>query len=226
MLPALALALSEITQPTLRRTVLLSSGMAIAVFAALWSGLGWLLVQKHFFDNWFFDAALDLLGGVAALIVTWLIFPAVVTVIASLLLDTVVSEIESRHYPGLPPARPQAWGEIVFAALRLALVAVLLNLLALPLYVFLPGINLVVFYTLNGYLLGRVYFELVALRRLQPGEAKAMRRGNAARVLLAGAVIAFLFTVPLVNLAAPVLGAAFMLHLFMRLRRDPAARFG
>jgi CysZ protein len=226
MLAALLLAIAEIGHPTLRRTVLLSVGLALLVFAALWGGLGALLVRTHLFGNWFFDAALDVLGGVAALLVTWLVFPAVVTVIASFLLDEVVAEIEARHYPALPPARPQAWNAVAFGALRLASMAIVLNLLALPLYVFLPGVNLVVFYLLNGYLLGREYFELIALRRLEPGAVKAMRRANAGQILLAGAIIAFAFALPLVNLAAPVLGAAFMLHVFQRLRRDPGRESG
>jgi len=211
--------------PILLRVVLVY-GLALLVFAALWGGLGWLLVHAHLFDNRFFDAALDVLGGVAALLVTWLVFPAVATLIASFLLDEVIAAIEARDYPALPPARPQAWAEVAFAALRLAFMAVVLNLLALPLYVFLPGVNLVVFYLLNGYLLGREYFEMVALRRLEPWAAKAMRRAHAGRVLLAGAIIAFLFALPLVNLAAPVLGAAFMVHFFQRLRRDPARESG
>jgi uncharacterized protein involved in cysteine biosynthesis len=224
MLAALARAISEITQPTLRRTVLQSVALALAVFAAMWGALGWLLVRQQVFHNWFFDTALDLLGGVAALVVTWLLFPAVATLIASFFLDRVVREIEARDYPGRPPARPQSWGEILASGVRLALAAVVLNILALPIYVLAPGINLVLFYVLNGYLLGREYFELVALRRLAPPEAAALRRRHAARVLLGGAAIAFLFTIPLVNLAAPVIGAAFMLHLFERLRRAGDSR--
>jgi CysZ protein len=223
MLAALSLALAEIAQPTLRRTVLISVGVALAVFALLWAGLGWLLLDAHFFHNWFFDTVIDVLGGLAALVVTWLIFPAVVTTAASFLLDSVVAEIEARHYPGRPPARPQSWGEMVAAGLRLALMAIVLNILALPLYLLLPGINIALFYLLNGYLLGREYFELVALRRLDPHDARRLRRLHAAKVLLAGALIAFLFSVPFLNLAAPVLGAAFMLHVFEQIRGERTA---
>jgi len=43
---------------------------------------------------------------------------------------------------------------------------------ALPLYIFVPGVNLVLFYGLNGYLLGREYFAMVAMRRLDPRERR------------------------------------------------------
>jgi CysZ protein len=97
-------------------------------------------------------------------------------------------------------------------------VAVALNLLALPLYL-LPGPNLVVFLALNGYLLGREYFELVAQRRMSPLDAARCRRAVRARVWAAGAMIAVLLMVPLVNLIAPVIAIAFMVHLFERWRR-------
>ena len=77
-----------------------------------------------------------------------------------------------------------------------------------------------VFYLLNGYLLGREYYELVSLRRLAPDRAKALRRGLRSRVFLAGVVIAFLLTLPLVNLITPIIATGFMLHVFERGRRS------
>jgi hypothetical protein len=73
------------------------------------------------------------------------------------------------------------------------------------------------FYAVNGHLLGREYFEVVALRRLDPQAARQLRRDYAGRIWLAGTLIAVTFSIPLLNLAAPVLGTAFMLHRFQRL---------
>ena len=101
-----------------------------------------------------------------------------------------------------------------------------LNLLALPLYLlllFVPPFNLFVFYLLNGYLLGREYFELVAARRLDTAGVRRLRRAYRGRLLLAGAVIAFLLTVPIVNLVTPIIATGFMLHVFEGLRRREAS---
>ncbi|HEX3500575.1 MAG TPA: EI24 domain-containing protein, partial [Stellaceae bacterium] len=98
------------------------------------------------------------------------------------------------------------------------LLGIALNLLALPAYLLLPGLNLVLFYALNGWLLGREYFELVALRRLDAGEVRLLWRAHRLRLVAGGAAIAFLLTLPLVNLAAPLIAALFMLHLVERLR--------
>jgi uncharacterized protein involved in cysteine biosynthesis len=110
-------------------------------------------------------------------------------------------------------------------ALAFAAVMLLFNLLALPFYLllmFLPPLNLFVFYLLNGYLLGREYFELVAARRFDIDGARRLRRKFRGRVLLAGVVITFLLTVPIVNLVTPVVATGFMLHVFERLRRREA----
>ena len=112
----------------------------------------------------------------------------------------------------MTPARSLGLGDSVLAALRLGGMALLLNLLALPFYL-VPGVNLLIYLALNGYLLGREYFEVVAQRRLRPAQASAQRRAARGRVWSAGLVIAALSTVPLVNLIAPVIGVAFMTHL-------------
>jgi uncharacterized protein involved in cysteine biosynthesis len=140
----------------------------------------------------------------------------------SLLLEDIARAVESRHYPGLPPPRPQGIGEQVNAALRLAAMSLLLNLLALPLYL-IPAVNVFVFYGLNGYLLGREYFELVAARRLDIADVHRLWRRYRGRLCLAGAVIAVLLSIPFVGWALPTVATAFMLHLFESLRRHEAA---
>ena len=103
--------------------------------------------------------------------------------------------------------------------LRLTTLTLLLNLLALPVYLLVPGINLFLFLALNGYLFGQGYFEVVALRRLDAGAVRGIRSRFAGRIFLSGVVIAGLFTLPLVNLVAPVIATAFMMHIFEALPR-------
>jgi CysZ protein len=153
------------------------------------------------------------------LVLSWLLFPAVVTAIMSLFLERIAVAVEALDYPGRGPPRRQRIGETIAATLRLTGLTLLLNLLALPVYLLVPGINLVLFLTLNGYLLGREYFEVVALRRLDAAAARAARSRFGLRVFLGGVMIAALFSVPLVNLVAPVIATAFMVHVFEALPR-------
>src|SRR5260370_16389920 len=111
------------------------------------------------------------------------------------------------------PPRRQPVGETVKAMLRLTTLTLVLNLVALPIYLLIPGINLFLFLALNGYLLGREYFEVVALRRFDAAAAKAARNRFGLRVFLGGVMIAALFSLPFLNLVAPVNATAFMVHL-------------
>src|SRR5437764_7678676 len=165
------------------------------------------------------ELLVNLLGGLAVVGLTWLLFPAAVTLIMSFYLERVAAAVEAVDYPGRGPPRRQSVGEIVSITLRLTLLTLLLNLLALPVYLLVPGINLFLFLALNGYLFGRGYFEVVALRRLDMGAARRVRSRFAGRIFLGGVVIAGLFALPLVNLVAPVIATAFMLHIFEALPR-------
>ena len=102
---------------------------------------------------------------------------------------------------------------------RFALVSAGVNLVALLVFL-IPGINATVFLFANGYLLGREYFELAALRYHPLAEVQAMRQAYAGRIYLAGLVIALFVAVPLLNLLTPLFATAFM----VRMHRDIAMR--
>ena len=69
----------------------------------------------------------------------------------------------------------------------------------LVLLVFVPISWPIGYLVVNGWLLGREYFELVALRRISPAAAKTMRNRRRPELLLTGIGLTFLFTLPLVN---------------------------
>ena len=187
-------------------------GLVLAVFLGLLClaaiGLGWLA------------AVLGWMSGLAALAAGIFLFPAVAVAIQGFFLESVAASVERRHYPGLGPARAQPMREAVTASLALAGGVLGINLLLLPIYWLAPPpFNLAISWSVNGLLLGREYFRTVAQRRLDPVAARALRRAHRGPVWRSGICIAALMTVPLLHLAAPTLGTAFMLHRFERLRR-------
>jgi len=219
MLAALLRAFAALPTPPLRRVVLLSLMLAVASFVALWVGAAVLLDRTALFGWAALNWVVDILGALAVLGVTWLLFPAVVTLVTGFFLERVAAAVEARDYPGQPPPRRAPLREILATTLRLMGLTILLNLLALPVYVLAPGINVFLFLGLNGYLFGREYFEVVALRRLDVMTVRAVRQRFGGRVFAGGVVIAGLFALPLVNLVAPVIATAFMVHIFQELRR-------
>jgi CysZ protein len=224
MIVALARACAELFTPALRRIVALSLALAVASFIGLWLAVAALIHHAALFGWWPLDWLVDLLGAIAVLALSWLLFPAILTIVMGFFLDRVAAAVEALDYPGLGPVRRAAAFDVIVATLRLMALTLLLNLLALPVYLLMPGINFFVFLGLNGYLLGRAYFEVVALRRLDGAATRAVRHRFGGRVFLGGIVIAGLFSLPLINLVAPVIATAFMVHLFETLRQiEPQA---
>lgn len=235
MLGALTKAIAQLSDPPVRRVLKQALAASFALFLVLWLLVGlalawgggefslWLELQGV--DD-FWVGLVQWLAGAAAvggvLIVSFLVFPAVVGLVMTLFLDRIARAVEARHYPELAPGREQPVGEMLADAGRLALITVVLNLLALPLYLvalFIPGMNLILFYGLNGYLLGREYYELVAVRRLDSQGVRRLWRERRGRLFVAGIVIAIILTIPIVNLLAPVVATGFMLHVFEAIRR-------
>ncbi len=137
---------------------------------------------------------------------------------SGLFLDDVAKAVEARHYPALPPAPGAAHRAVLVETLNLLGLILLVNVLGIVFLLPLTGpFYTLAFWALNGLLLGREFFMTVALRRLPPDAAKAMRKRNFASVWLAGTLMAMPLSVPLVNLLVPVLGAATFTHLFHRL---------
>ena len=218
MITAFARAAGDLAAPALRHIVVLSLLLALASFLVLWTVIAIALGHSTWFDWRPLDWLVDVLGALAILWLSWLLFPMVVTLVMGFFLDRIAGAVEARDYPNRPPPRRPTAGEIVRSTARLMGITIVLNLLALPVYVLVPGLNVFVFLGLNGYLFGREYFEVVAMRRLGPAAARAIRRHFAGRVFVGGVAIAGLFLVPLVNLLTPVIATAFMVHLFEGLR--------
>ena len=205
--------------PAIRRALWVSIGLSLVVFLGVWTGVGWALTHFTLFQAGWLDAAIDVLGGLATLAVSWFLFPTVVSTTTGFFLDGVAAAVERRHYPHLPPARSPPLGETLASAAKFFAVMLLLNIVML-LFLLLPPVFPFVFYGVNGYLLGREYFEVVAARRLDPVAARMLRRRNLRTIFPAGVLLALLLTIPVVNLLAPLVGTAAMVHLFAKMQRQ------
>lgn len=222
MIAAFFTAFEDLFAAPQRRAVLLSLVSTIGTLLVLWFAASYALQIVHLTGWRWLDHIVGAVGSVGAGFLAWLLFPAFSAAIMGFFLNGVADAVEARHYPGLPPPRRQSFGEILSITLRLLLLAIVINLVAL-LFWWLGPIYVVVYYLLNGYVVGREYFVLVALRRLDVPTANMMWRRYRARLVFAGAAIALLLSLPFVNLVAPVWATAFLLHVFEGLRSGTAA---
>lgn len=223
MFSAFTRALGQLPDPAFRSVLLRSVLLAIVVFVGVALLAGWWLSGINgltlFGVTILSGEWLGGLGGFAALLLTaWLFFPAVASLVLGFFLEDVVDAVDRRHYPVDLPGRSQPFFRALWLGLRFAVVLIVLNLLALPLYLF-PVINIVVYLLLNGYLLGREYFELVGFHHMDPASVTRLGRQNRAPVFIAGVITAGFFAIPFVNLVAPLIATAAMTHIFKDLRR-------
>jgi len=202
----------QLSDPQTRSVVWRSIGWSAAIFVGLFLTLYIVLKVTTFIAIGPLELLFDFLGQAAALVITWFLFPAVVTAVGSLMLDRVVEAVEARHYPTLTMAPGVGLVEGFGPMMKFLGVTVGLNLLCLPLL--LTPIFPFVYYALNGYLISREYFELVALRRLTTADANAMRAKWKMPLFIAGTGFAFMLTVPILNVVAPVIATAITVHLF------------
>jgi len=165
------------------------------------------------------DNALSLAAIPLMLVLSVFLMVPVASAITSIFLDEVAQAVEDRHYPTLGPADEVSLSDNVLDSLGFFGVLVAANAVALVLYAIFTPLAPIIFWLLNGFLLGREYFTLAAIRRVGRREAKVLRRRYAARIWIAGTLMAIPLTVPVVNLLIPILGAATFTHLFHRVSK-------
>lgn len=198
-------------------------GLTLLVLAALWLGLKevvewlaipWLSGLVPSMPNWagWLGAVAAIAAGIGlALALAFLIAP-VTAIVASFFLDEIAERVERSDFPADPPGRPVPTLAGIVLSLKFFGVVIIGNVLAL-LLLLIPGVNIAAFFVVNGYLLGREFFEFAAMRFRTEGEAKALRRRFGGTVFLAGLVIAAFMAVPLLNLVTPLFACAMMVHL-------------
>jgi CysZ protein len=215
-------ALGQMGSGAFLKVIFLGMALALALLAAVTWGFGQVIyalspntVDLPFVGGIEGLAALLSWGGVALMMVLsmFLMIP-VASLFSGLFLDEVAGAVEARHYPALPPARGQGFYDGLRSGVNFLGLVIAVNVPALILYVVFAPIAPVLFWGINGYLLGREYFALVSSRRMDAAAAKALRRAHWGKVWLAGICMAIPLSVPVLNLVIPVLGVATYTHIF------------
>jgi uncharacterized protein involved in cysteine biosynthesis len=231
MFGAAAKALAQMFTPPFRAVLIKSIGLAILVLIIFGIGLhrllGWLAgVGEGYLEGvtgpgmatplhallWLF-AILAGFGLVAGAV---FLMPTVTAFVASFFSDEIAAEVEHMHYPADPPGVPISLTRATIEGIKTGLLALLVYLIAMP-FVLFAGLGFLIFFVANAYLLGREYFLLVAMRFHAVEEAKALRKLHHATIFTAGLFIAAFVSIPILNLATPLFGTAFMVHMYKRL---------
>ena len=152
-----------------------------------------------------------------------LLLSSVTAIIAGLFLDDVAEVIEKRDYPGDRPGTAMPIGAAMLSSLKFFGIVLVGNIIALMLLL-VPGVNIVAFFLVNGYLLGREFFEFAAMRFRSPDDARLYRSRHSGTVFTAGLVIAAFLAIPILNLLTPLFAAGLMVHLHKMLSARDGVR--
>lgn len=217
MLAALSLALAQLGDPRILRVLAKSVAITLVLFVVLGGSVGYAL-YRTLIDLGVAGETSGLIAVVALILPVWLLWRVLALAVLQFFADEVVQAVELKHYPAAAAsARKLGRREELSVSLRGLWRALAFNLLALPvaLVLLVTGIGpALVFWLVNAVLIGRELTELVSLRHGPPGKS-ALPLGAGQRLALGGLVTALL-ALPLVNLVAPLLGAAAATHLVHR----------
>jgi CysZ protein len=208
-------ALRLVFDPAFARILVRSVLLTLLLFAAL------ILVSEYFLSflpvlgSPLVNHALQLLAPILLLLSGVVLGPPVAALFASLFLDRLARHIEARDYPE-QIAKPASFAQTMRAGLRFAGLVLGANLVMVPLEIGLPGAGEMISLLVNGWLLGREYFELAAMRHQNLTETDRMRTRNKGAIWAAGTLIALASMIPVADLIAPLFGTALMVHLFHR----------
>lgn len=227
-------AATDLARPEFRATFLKSLGLTILALAAAWLGLRelfaafawpWIDAFLPGLPAWagWMGLVASIVAGVGLALALALLVAPVTALVAGLFLDDIAELIERTSYPEDAPGTALPAARAAWLAAKFFAIVVLANLVALILLL-VPGINIVAFFVVNAWLLGREFFEFAAMRFQPEREAKALRGRHSGTVFLAGLIIAGFLAIPLVNLLTPLFGAALMVHLHKAIAARDAAR--
>jgi CysZ protein len=156
------------------------------------------------------SAAGEFVAKVAVVVLAIALSPAISMIVGGVLFFDIATERVEKKI-GAPKGRMVPAHEALWNNVRIALPALVLNLIAIPLY-FIPVVNAIVFWSLNGFLMGREYATVIAARRMSYRDAVALRKRNGFSVFLVGLACSF------IPFFAPLVGASAMTRLVNGLR--------
>jgi CysZ protein len=211
---SLGKAIGMIFDPALFGVIVKAVLLTVILFVLLFLGLQWGLHHLPVLHWPWLNTTIDWIASLALVVLLFIVGAPVAALFGSFFLDDVAKSVEAKYYPADAPSSGAPVIASLFVALRFTGLVIVVTLALLPFDVILPGVGSAVTLVADGWLLGREYFELAALRHLSRPEADAMRKQHGFAILGGGIVLAILTYIPFADLIAPLFGAALMTHLF------------
>ncbi|MEI9996119.1 MAG: EI24 domain-containing protein [Rhizomicrobium sp.] len=217
MFASLRRALGMLFDRDFRGLVLWTLVLTAALFVALLAGVEYGLARLPELGSPWVNRFLELIAPVALLLSVFVLGAPVAATIGAAFMERIAARVDAHFYPGDSKVRRAPALRSVGESVRLIGLAILINLALLPVDVGIPGLPEAATVLVNGWLLGREFFDLAALRHQTPEQVTALRHRHGGKIYLAGLFIALFTAIPGIDLIAPFFGTALMAHLSRRL---------
>ena len=105
--------------------------------------------------------------------------------------------------------------QLFFFVLKNLFQYVILNIIAIPFYLCLPAINILIFITINGYLLGMQTYHGIILSYFNKTKVNQCLSQNKSRLFMIGTFLTLVYLIPLINFFAPLFTILIFLNFFI-----------
>lgn len=216
MLSSFTMAFGQLNDSRFLKPLLYSLGLSVllALIALPLGYLGFEWLNQAFLawleggESWWMSTiewSLRVLGILIILIIFVFAFGTIQTAFLGLFLDDVVTAARDKNHPTIQLDPPPSLSKSSWASAQFLTLSLSLNALILPIVLigwFLPPLGLIVQLIANGYLFGKEYEDIIAVRFQTETRLDPLKR------TIFGTATAALFLVPVLNFVAPVISAA------------------
>jgi CysZ protein len=216
MISAALKALGDVLSPEFRSILLKAVGLTIVLFILVIAGALMVLELLGLVPWGWVETIIEVAAGLGLAVLAFFLMAPVTALFAGLYLDKVARIVEERHYPQDPIGEELSMFEAITTGIQFGLLALLINIAILPAIFF--AIGAVVLVIANAYLISREFFVMAAARHMPLSDARAMRKANSPRILVAGLIPALLALIPIANLLVPLFSTAYFVHIYKRIR--------
>ena len=195
------------------KTVSISVIAILGVALLIW----WFFNSVQLFELDFLNKIMSWAIGVIVFIIASAVLGPVMIAIGGIYSEEIAHHVEKKHYPNRLGHRIVGIAESIRTGGRLLFRCLIVNILLTPIYIvggFFPIISVLIFLGVNGYILSRELFEIVASRHLERDDRDLFWKANRGGSMFIGVAIICLSTIPLLNLISAMLGMIMTTHFF------------
>ena len=211
MIEAFFKTLLELLKPLFWKVTIINLVIvaALSIFLIWQSGqlAVYFLEDVEWISSWISPVYIEYVGKFGGTIITLMLSPIIFPLFSYLFQDYIAESL-TKKYSDKRNIKKIGFLKSLFMGIKFALFSIFLNIIFLPLYL-IPGLNLFVFYGLNGLLLGGEYYMLNSFSLFSEQEMKSFKNENRLNIFFIGVAVTFLFTIPFVNLFAPIIAVIF-----------------